>query len=92
MKHKSGYIYDKVNDYDNDNLSNKLIFNKNKKRKNYLLAHNVSINDMKSQGYQVVYDYPYSHYTNILSAIRQKCSPDTILCFLLKISSTLISV
>jgi hypothetical protein len=83
-KAKSGFIYDKLNndDDDDDNLSNKLIFNKNRKRKNYSLAHNVSINDMKSQGYQVVYDYPYSHYTNIseLNAIRQKCSPDTVLC------------
>jgi hypothetical protein len=37
---------------------------------------------MKSQGYQVAYDYPYSHATTLdeLKKINSKCSAETVLC------------
>jgi len=48
----------------------------------YSLAHDISINKMKSQGYRVVYDYVYNHVTTLaeLNEIKSKCSAETILC------------
>ncbi len=48
----------------------------------YSLAHNISIEKMKSQGYKIVYDYLYSHLTTMteLNAIKGQCSSQTILC------------
>lgn len=48
----------------------------------YSLAHNVSIKNMKLQGYELVYDFAYNHSTEIteLNAIRWKCSAQSVLC------------
>lgn len=46
------------------------------------MAQNVSILDMKSQGYRVVYDFPYSYNTRStdLNFIKSQCSNETVLC------------
>lgn len=55
------------------------------KKKNltvYSLAHNVSIGDMKSQSYKIVYDLMYSKETSFaeLDAIKSKCLHESVLC------------
>ncbi len=52
------------------------------KGQSYSLSHDISINKMKSQGYQVVYDFPYSHFTTFseMNSIKSQCSSETILC------------
>ena len=46
------------------------------------MTHDISVNKMKSQGYRVVYDYPYSHKTSLseLNSIKSECSSETVLC------------
>ena len=53
-----------------------------KEIKNYSLAHDVSIVDMKLQGFKTVYDFPYSHATTLteLNSIKSQCSSETLLC------------
>ena len=46
------------------------------------MTHDISVNKMKSQGYRVVYDYPYSHATTFseLNSIKSECSSETVMC------------
>ena len=46
------------------------------------MTHDISVNKMKSQGYRVVYDYPYSNATSLseLNSIKSECSSETVLC------------
>jgi len=48
----------------------------------YSLAHDVSIVDLKLQGFKTVYDFPYSHATKLkeLYSIKSQCSNETLLC------------
>jgi len=48
----------------------------------YSLAHDVSIVDMKLQGFKTVYNFPYSHATKLaeLHSIKSQCSSETLLC------------
>ena len=68
---------DSVVSHLNEKLAKNLI-----KKENYSLAHNVSLESMKQQGYTVAYDYLYSHWTKYskLNEIRSKCLPETLLC------------
>ena len=63
-------------------INETLTRNSLKKRISYSLAHDVSIGDMKSQGYQIFYDFPYNHSTSLseLNAIKAKCLSDSVLC------------
>ena len=58
----------------NENFIKKLI--------RYSLRYDISIEDMKSQGYEIVYDFLYPHVTTFaeLSTIKSKCTPESILC------------
>jgi hypothetical protein len=67
----------------NETLAHTEDNNKKNKKIAYSLAHDISINDMKSLGYRVVYDYSYySHSTTIteLTEIKSMCSVESILC------------
>ena len=52
------------------------------KLKPYSLAHNVSIEVMQSQGYEIVYDVSYFHEKTFaeLNATKFKCSYESVLC------------
>lgn len=77
MNSKIDFLSNKVND-----LNATLVNYNIKKKQIYSLAQNVLITEMKSQGYEIVYDYPYSHPTTIneLNVIRLNCLSETILC------------
>jgi len=77
---KSEPVSNKVNDIINETF---IAENQSSKKKIvYSLAHNVSIEKMRAQGYELVYDFVYNHSTTIseLNAIKSKCSAQTILC------------
>ena len=48
----------------------------------YSLAHDVSIVNLKLQGFQTVYNFSFSHATTIeeLNSIKSQCSNETLLC------------
>jgi len=70
MNSKIDFLSNKVND-----LNATLVNYNIKKKQIYSLAQNVLITEMKSQGYEIVYDYPYSHPTTFdeLNVIRLNC-------------------
>jgi hypothetical protein len=67
----------KVND-----INETLIENYVKKKLVFTLAHDISIEEMKSQGYLIAYDFSYPHKTTMteLNAIKSKCSAKSVLC------------
>jgi hypothetical protein len=77
MNSKIDFLSNKVND-----LNATLVNYNIKKKQIYSLAQNVLITEMKSQGYEIVYDYPYSHPTTFdeLNVIRLNYLSETILC------------
>lgn len=80
LRDEVSVLSDRVNDIDEILASNNI------KKKNitiYSLEHDISIDDMKSQGYEIVYDVLYSSYGPTLAelnAIRLKCSDESVLC------------
>ena len=50
--------------------------------KDYGLANNVPFSDILDSGFQLVYDYPYSHITtyNEIIELRNLCNNSTVMC------------